>query len=64
MNHSVKRMARRNVLITGCSSGIGLAIAVKMAKDEQERFKGNNLSVLYLYKNILLEMMLVFFSVI
>lgn len=64
MNHSVKRMARRNVLITGCSSGIGLAIAVKMAKDEQERFKGNNLSVLYLYKNMLLEMMLVFFSVI
>lgn len=64
MNHSVKRMARRNVLITGCSSGIGLAIAVKMAKDEQERFKGNNLTVLYLYKNILLEMMLVFFSVI
>ncbi|KFP76206.1 Retinol dehydrogenase 8, partial [Acanthisitta chloris] len=33
------RMARRNVLITGCSSGIGLALAVKMAKDEQERFK-------------------------
>ncbi|KAL2301567.1 hypothetical protein Nmel_010955 [Mimus melanotis] len=39
MNHSVKRMARRNVLITGCSSGIGLALAVKMAKDEQKRFK-------------------------
>ncbi|NXI57014.1 RDH8 dehydrogenase, partial [Chloroceryle aenea] len=33
------RMARRNVLITGCSSGIGLALAVKMAKDEQKRFK-------------------------
>ncbi|XP_052658397.1 retinol dehydrogenase 8-like isoform X3 [Harpia harpyja] len=32
-------MARRNVLITGCSSGIGLALAVKMAKDEQKRFK-------------------------
>ncbi|KAF1673744.1 RDH8 dehydrogenase, partial [Pygoscelis papua] len=33
------RMVRRNVLITGCSSGIGLALAVKMAKDEQRRFK-------------------------
>ncbi|NXA52816.1 RDH8 dehydrogenase, partial [Nothocercus julius] len=33
------RMARRNVLITGCSSGIGLALAVKMARDEQKRFK-------------------------
>lgn len=60
LNRSVKRMARRNVLITGCSSGIGLAIAVKMAKDEQKRFKGNNLSVLYLYKNILFEMVLFF----
>ncbi|XP_063284475.1 retinol dehydrogenase 8-like [Pelobates fuscus] len=29
----------KNVLITGCSSGIGLAIAVKLAKDEQRRFK-------------------------
>ncbi|NXU50039.1 RDH8 dehydrogenase, partial [Turnix velox] len=33
------RMSRRNVLITGCSSGIGFALAVKMAKDEQKRFK-------------------------
>ncbi|NWX24322.1 RDH8 dehydrogenase, partial [Aegotheles bennettii] len=33
------RMARRNVLITGCSSGIGMALAIKMAKDEQKRFK-------------------------
>ncbi|KFV62462.1 Retinol dehydrogenase 8, partial [Dryobates pubescens] len=33
------RMARKNVLITGCSSGIGLALALKMAKDEQKRFK-------------------------
>ncbi|OXB81470.1 UNVERIFIED_CONTAM: hypothetical protein H355_004376, partial [Colinus virginianus] len=39
LNHTVEIMARRNVLITGCSSGIGLALAVKMAKDEQERFK-------------------------
>jgi len=43
-------MARRNVLITGCSSGIGMALAVKMAKDEQERFKGNNISVIFLYE--------------
>lgn len=53
-------MARRNVLITGCSSGIGLALAVKMAKDEQKRFKGNNLSVLYFYKNTLFKMVLFF----
>ncbi|NXE45320.1 RDH8 dehydrogenase, partial [Casuarius casuarius] len=33
------KMAKRNVLITGCSSGIGLALAVKMATDEQKRFK-------------------------
>ncbi|NXG34478.1 RDH8 dehydrogenase, partial [Dromaius novaehollandiae] len=33
------KMAKRNVLITGCSSGIGLALAVKMARDEQKRFK-------------------------
>ncbi|KFZ64837.1 Retinol dehydrogenase 8, partial [Antrostomus carolinensis] len=33
------RMARRNVLITGCSSGIGMALAIKMAKDEHKRFK-------------------------
>ncbi|XP_053247636.1 retinol dehydrogenase 8-like [Podarcis raffonei] len=32
-------MAQKTVLITGCSSGIGLALAVKMATDEQKRFK-------------------------
>ncbi|XP_040263945.1 retinol dehydrogenase 8-like [Bufo bufo] len=32
-------MALKNVLVTGCSSGIGLAIAAKLAKDEQKRFK-------------------------
>ncbi|CAJ0920179.1 unnamed protein product [Ranitomeya imitator] len=32
-------MALKNVLVTGCSSGIGLAIATKLAKDEQKRFK-------------------------
>ncbi|XP_063281520.1 retinol dehydrogenase 8-like [Pelobates fuscus] len=29
----------RTVLITGCSSGIGLALAAKLANDEQQRFK-------------------------
>ncbi|XP_039626287.1 retinol dehydrogenase 8 [Polypterus senegalus] len=32
-------MSCRNVLITGCSSGIGLALAVRLAKDELKRFK-------------------------
>ncbi|OCT82849.1 hypothetical protein XELAEV_18025384mg [Xenopus laevis] len=32
-------MVQKTVLITGCSSGIGLAIAAKLARDEQKRFK-------------------------
>ncbi|XP_059839903.1 retinol dehydrogenase 8 isoform X2 [Hypanus sabinus] len=32
------RMAQRTVLVTGCSSGIGLAIANKLARDEKKRF--------------------------
>uniref|UniRef100_A0A8D0BEN5 Retinol dehydrogenase 8 n=1 Tax=Salvator merianae TaxID=96440 RepID=A0A8D0BEN5_SALMN len=32
-------MAPKIVLITGCSSGIGLALAVKLAQDKQRRFK-------------------------
>ncbi|XP_017309850.1 retinol dehydrogenase 8 [Ictalurus punctatus] len=32
-------MATRRVLVTGCSSGIGLAVAVRLAKDELQRFK-------------------------
>ncbi|XP_068930290.1 retinol dehydrogenase 8-like [Petaurus breviceps papuanus] len=32
-------MAPRTVLITGCSSGIGLALAVRLATDSQGRFK-------------------------
>lgn len=33
-------MGTRRVLVTGCSSGIGLAVAVRLAKDELRRFKG------------------------
>ncbi|MBN3324200.1 RDH8 dehydrogenase, partial [Atractosteus spatula] len=32
-------MACKTVLVTGCSSGIGLAVAVRLAKDELKRFK-------------------------
>ncbi|KAM8843762.1 LOW QUALITY PROTEIN: retinol dehydrogenase 8 [Spinachia spinachia] len=32
-------MATRSVLVTGCSSGIGLAVAARLAKDELRRFK-------------------------
>uniref|UniRef100_A0A672L8C7 Retinol dehydrogenase 8-like n=1 Tax=Sinocyclocheilus grahami TaxID=75366 RepID=A0A672L8C7_SINGR len=35
--------AQRVVLITGCSSGIGLAIAVMLARDEMKRYYGNNI---------------------
>ncbi|KAL7977095.1 hypothetical protein Chor_009044, partial [Crotalus horridus] len=34
-------MSPKTVLITGCSSGIGLALAAKLAKDKQRRFKGS-----------------------
>lgn len=33
-------MSQKVVLITGCSSGIGLALAVRIAKDEKKRFMG------------------------
>uniref|UniRef100_H3B1X8 Retinol dehydrogenase n=1 Tax=Latimeria chalumnae TaxID=7897 RepID=H3B1X8_LATCH len=33
------KMSQKTVLITGCSSGIGLAVAIKLAKDEEQHFK-------------------------
>lgn len=38
--HSPDTMTQKVVLITGCSSGIGLALAVRIAKDEKKRFMG------------------------
>uniref|UniRef100_A0A8D0GPP3 Ketoreductase domain-containing protein n=1 Tax=Sphenodon punctatus TaxID=8508 RepID=A0A8D0GPP3_SPHPU len=32
-------MAPKTVLVTGCSSGIGLALAVRLAQDKQRRFR-------------------------
>lgn len=33
-------MTQKVVLITGCSSGIGLSLAARIAKDEKKRFMG------------------------
>lgn len=38
---SARSMDARVVLITGCSSGIGLSLAVRLASDPQKAFKGN-----------------------
>lgn len=40
-NRSVGTMDAKVVLITGCSSGIGLSLAVRLASDPQKAFKGN-----------------------
>ena len=34
-------MDKKVVLITGCSSGIGLSLAVRLASDPDKTFKGN-----------------------
>lgn len=34
-------MDKKVVLITGCSSGIGLSLAVRLASDPDKAFKGN-----------------------
>lgn len=34
-------MDKKVVLITGCSSGIGLSLAVQLASDPKKAFKGN-----------------------
>ena len=39
LNLSAPLMAPKIVLISGCSSGIGLATAVFLAKDPEKRFK-------------------------
>lgn len=40
-SRSVGTMDAKVVLITGCSSGIGLSLAVRLASDPQKAFKGN-----------------------
>lgn len=37
-------MDKKVVLITGCSSGIGLSLAVRLASDPEKAFKGNRSS--------------------
>lgn len=34
-------MEKKVVLITGCSSGIGLSLAVRLASDPDKTYKGN-----------------------
>lgn len=47
-------MDKKVVLITGCSSGIGLSLAVRLASDPDKTFKGNHscVCVNLLFENI------------
>lgn len=47
-------MDKKVVLITGCSSGIGLSLAVRLASDPDKTFKGNQscVCVNLLFENI------------
>lgn len=45
-------MNQKIVLITGCSSGIGLALAVRIAKDEKKRFIGKLMGTLWVEQNL------------
>ena len=45
-------MNQKIVLITGCSSGIGLALAVRIAKDEKKRFIGKLMGSLWVEQNL------------
>lgn len=40
----MERHGQKVVLITGCSSGIGLRIAVMLAEDEKQRYHGGYMS--------------------
>lgn len=42
---SVRTMDAKVVVITGCSSGIGLSLAVRLASDPQKAFKGNQVTI-------------------
>lgn len=42
---AVPAMERTTVLITGCSSGIGLALAARLAADTTRRYKGKGLAL-------------------
>lgn len=44
LSRAMERHGQKVVLITGCSSGIGLRIAVMLAEDEKQRYHGGYMS--------------------